>query len=454
MKRKPIPNLFTAAFVLIVLALSPRATMAQERLSFITDAEIEHIIREFATPLFQVAGLDPNAVRIFLVNDSKLNAFVAGGQNLFINTGLLMRSDSANQVIGVIAHETGHISGGHLARFGDEASSSAAQSIMAMVLAGAAAAAGRPDVGQAIALGGQHVALSGLLKYSRTQEGAADQAALKFLDASRQSSKGLMDFMQILGSQELVGDKYQDPYVRTHPLSADRVLTIREHVANSPYSDVPPSSEFVAKHRRMVVKLKAFLNPVAQTMREFPASYTSLEARYARAIALYRRPDLQAALAEIDGLLGDWPNDPFFRELKGQILFEYGNVNASIEPYRESARIVPDATSIRVALARALIESGDTALLDEAVENLQAALVRDPDSPFVWRQLGIAYGRQGKTGLSDLALAEEAIRRDRSPEAKFYAGRAARAFPTGSVPWIQAQDILRAIENTAEKNKR
>ena len=450
---RPIP-LFAACVLAAVLAL-PVPAEAANRFSFIRDAEIEQTIRSWAAPLFQVAGLESSAVQIYIVNDRSLNAFVTGGQKLFINTGLLMASEHAGQVIGVIAHETGHIAAGHLARTHEALRDSSAQSILAFVLGAAAAVGtGRGDVGAAIITGGQTASVRNFLQYSRTQEAAADHAALTYLEQTGQSARGFMEFMVVLADQELLSHQRQDPYVRTHPLSRDRIETIRAHVEMSPYSNRPVSPEDALLHARMKAKLQAFLEPLGRTLRRYPETDTSLPARLARAVAHYRKPDLDRALPIIDGLIADFPRDPFLHELRGQMLFENARLAEALPSYREAVRLMPESNLLRRDLGRLQIELDDPALLPEAVEHLRAAVKADRHDAFAWRRLAIAYGRRGLMGDSALALAEEALIIGKFENAVFQAGKAEKLLPRGSSAWLHAQDIRNAAEQAAKRAKR
>ena len=436
-----------------IVAAASWANAAPASISFIRDTEVENTIRSYATPIFEAAGLDPSAVRIYLVNDKQINAFVAGGQNLFINTGLLMLSENANQVVGVIAHEAGHIAGGHLVRVHDALARGTAESIVAMVLGAAAMVAGAPEVGAAVMSGGQNVALRNYLQYSRTQEASADSAAMRFLDSTQQSARGLLTFFELLSGQEALVTARQDPYLRTHPLTQDRIEALAAFVAKSPYSNQPPRPEYQAEHRRMLAKLHAFLDDPTIAARRYPESDQSLEGRYARAILLHRGAHLKEALTVIDGLIAEHPNDPYFQELNGQILFESGRPKEALSPYQKAVDLLPDAPLLRVDLARVQMATEDPKLLEPAVANLRAALRTEPKRPFVWRQLAIALGRNGQEGESSLAMAEEAMLLDKRAEARFHAGRAVDELPRGSPAWLQAEDILLAAEN-AEKDKR
>ena len=441
---------FLIVGLLIVSAAGFGAPVRAEKLSFIRDAEIESTIRAYATPLFEAAGLEAATVEVHLINSKRLNAFVAGGKKLFLNTGLLMAAEGPNQVIGVIAHETGHIAGGHLARTHDAMRNASITSILAFVLGAAAAVAGSPDIGMAVIAGGSALAQTTFLKYSRSQEQSADQFAVNVLDSTGQSARGLLEFLETLEDQQVLVSSRQDPYLRTHPLAGERIAFVRNHVDNSPYSDVPSPADQVASFARMKAKLLGFLDPRA-ALRAYPEDDTSLEARYARAIAHYRRPDLPRAFAEIDSLLAEHPGDGFFLELKGQILFENGHIDDAILPYGAAVAALPDEPLIRVGLAQALVESGRTEALDEAVRHLEIVVRQDPEQPLAWRLLSVAYGRTDRLGLSWLASAERAMLTGRPKDALGFATRANKLLPNGSPGQLRAQDIEFAAKNALKK---
>lgn len=428
-----------------MLMFNPVATA--QGLALIRDAEIENTIRSYSTPLFAAAGLDANAVDVYLVNDKRLNAFVAGGMNLFINTGLLQASDTPGEVIGVIAHETGHIAGGHLARTHDAIRGATAEAILAYILGAAVMATGASQAGAAIMGAGGAIAQGTLIRYTQTQEQAADQAAVRYLEATEQSAEGLLDMFGRLEDQELLVAARQDPYVRSHPLTRERIRFVENHVQTSQYSGQPESPARLERHSRMVAKLRAFLETPARALKAFPASDNSLEARYGRAIAYYRIPDLSRALAELDSLLVERPDDPYFHELKGQILFENGRVAEAIAPYQQAVRLRGDEPLLRLGLARAQIETGEPALNRAAIEHLREAVRIDPTYAPYLHFLGIAYGRDGQIALSSLALAEEALLRGDLPKAKVMAERAKDGLPSGSPPWLRAADIVNAAES-------
>lgn len=451
-----LTRLFLLATLALAVAAAPANAQQTGRRSFIRDAEVENTIRAYASPLFQAAGLDPDGVRIHLLVDPTLNAFVANGQNMFFHTGLLVRSETPSQLIGVIAHETGHIAGGHLVRIQDAVGNASSEALMGLLLGAAlGAATGRGDVAGAVMMGSQEVATRNLMSFSRTQEASADAAGLSYLDATGQSAKGLLEFFEILGDQELLVSARQDPYVRTHPLTRDRVANVRDFVAHSRFSNAPARPEFVEMHRRMRAKLFAFLESPVRTYQRYKESDNSIESRYARAIAAYRKPDMDTALPLIDGLIAERPKDPYFWELKGQMLFENGRGAEALEPYRKSVALLPGNTLLETELAQVEVEQEDASLLNDAKTHLNKALQSEPDNHSAWRLLAIAHGRLGDEGMAAYAMAEQTLLEGKLSDAAYHAGKAERLLPRSGPIWLRIQDIKeRATQVKAERDRR
>ena len=419
----------------------------------IRDTEIENTIRTLATPLFTAAGLSPEAVNVYVLNDRTLNAFVAGGQNLFLNSGLLIRAENANQLIGVMAHETGHIAGGHLARTSEAVREASTTALLSMLLGAATAiATGNAGAAAAIATGSQSMIERSLFSFSRTQESAADQAALRYLEETGQSSRGMLEFLEILSAQELLSANRRSPYLSTHPLTTDRIDVVRRHFETSPNSKAATPPALVAAYNRMRAKLTAFTEAPARTLQAYPESDQSASARYARAVAAYRRPDLAEALKRIDELIGEYPDDPYFHETKGQILFENGRAEEAREAYRTAHRLLPDASLIRIDLARVELALDKPELTASALAHLQEAIKREKTYAFAWHQLAIAYGRDGQLALSALSLAEEYMLRRQFIDAVQQAKRAQGQLARGSPAWLRAVDIEEAARREIEDN--
>ncbi len=433
-------------FTVLCLALAAgcgfvRPAGADDQIGFIRDAEIENIIRGWWTPIILAAGLDPQAVHIYIVNDPTLNSFVAGGQNLFLNTGTLLRSTSPNQIVGIMAHETGHIAGGHLSRSDQAMHNATVASIVAMVASAMAAAASRnPDAAAAGMLGGAGVGERSFLAFYVTQEASADHAAMTFLDRAHMSARGLLEFFGILEQEELLSGQREDPYLRDHPLTQDRINYIRDHVEHSPWSNVPDPPEWIAQHKLMKAKLDAFLSSPAQALSRYKADDNSVPARYARAIAYYRIPQLGTALEIINGLIKDHPNNPYFEELKGQMLFENGRVKDAIAPYERSVALNPDSALLKIELAQVQLESDDPAQVPKALTVLNDATRFESDNSELWRLLAIAYGRSNNMGMAALSLAEQGMAEGDWDNARQSAARALKLLPPGAQRQ-RAQDI-------------
>lgn len=463
----PVPHLFNRIITLICLALLAlglcRAAVAQPgQPNLIRDAEIENTIRTFITPIWRVAGLDPEAVAIMIVQDNSLNAFVAGGQRIFINTGLLIRTERPAQLIGVLAHETGHIAGGHLARQQEELRNLSTMQILETLLGGAAAVGGGiagggrgGGGGSVTGPGGQAIpgSLSSFLRYSQTQEASADQASITFLERAHESPKGTVEFLHILERQErLTIGRVSTPYLATHPLTPDRIATFEDAVARSPYANTPDSPQFIELHQRMIAKLLGFVAPDAALQR-YAEGDKAIPARYARAIALYRKGAIGSALLTLDGLLKERPNDPYFHELRGQILFENGRPAEAVPSYRRAVQLLPGAGIIKIDFARTLIETNKPDADREAVRNLDLATQQgESDSFELWRLEATGYSRMGNEGMTSLARAEMAVARGQRAEAKAHAAAAIRQLPAGTPAWQRAQDIQAYISSRPRRN--
>ncbi len=419
--------------------------------SLIRDTEIESTIQAYADPIFKVAGLPPELITIRIIADNSLNAFVVPGNRMFIHTGTLMAANESAAVIGVIAHETGHIVGGHTITFSDQMEAALTTTLLTTLLGVAAGiATGNTDLGMAVALGGQGTAQRQILAFSRGNESSADQFALKALDESQQSAVGLYRFFERISGQELLITDRQDPYVRTHPLTRSRMATIRAHIEQSPYSDTPPDPELEERHQRMVAKLYSFLKPQRSTLQKYPESDSSLPARYARSVAHYRRGRLDLSVPLIDGLIAERPNDPYFWELKGQMLFENGRLPEAIEAYQVSQEYLPFAPLILVAMAHAMVESGDPTYASATQDALRIALQEDPTDVFAWNLSAKSYAINDQPGLSAYAAAERALLLGQFGDVVRYTRKAESDLVTGTPVWVRLQDIKVVARNYME----
>jgi predicted Zn-dependent protease len=437
--------------VIVIVSLSVSLASAPARAAGIRDAEIEHTIRTYASPLLRAAEIEQRDFGLHIVNDKALNAFVARGQRIFITSGLLMSAERPGQVIGVLAHEIGHITGGHLARLEGALDDARSQALIGQII-GLALGVLAKDAGVAAAgtAAGTGVAVKNLLKYSRIQEQSADQLAVNLLDQTQTSARGLLEFFELLQDQELLVRARQDDYVVTHPLTQNRIGFVRNHVAKSPYSDKKLPTILQAMHDRMVAKLKGFINPPSRTLFEFKADDPSVMARYARAVAYFRDARIAQALPLIDGLIADAPGDAYFHELKGQMLFENGRIKEALPSYQKAVDLQPGQPLLRVGLAHAQIELNQPDLISVALRNLEQAIRYDRFMPLSWRLAATAYGRSGDIGMSALALAEQNLLLGRNLDAAGQAKKAQRLLKDNSPSWLRAQDIA----NTADRARR
>ena len=445
-------SLAAAVAALAPVFAAPAASAQQ--LPLIRDAEIETLLADYARPIFKVAGLGSNRIEMRIVHEDSFNAFVVDGRNVFINTGALTVSDTPNQVIGVIAHETGHITGGHMAalraRIAKDQTRALIASILGLGLMVAGGTSGHSlggnDLGNAgtgILMGGNELVQRGLLSQMRQQESAADQAGIKFLEATHQSGRGMLETFERFAQQEYISDTQKDAFVRSHPVATDRLARLRTLVEQSPYYNVKDDPNLQLRHDLMRAKLSGYLERPGIVLNRYPTTDQSLPARYGRALAHYFQggngPD--SALAEMDALIRDRPANPWFLEVKADMLIRSGRKSEAIRPLRQALKLVPDATLIQVELADCLQSIGDPVSMNESVALLRRSLVDDKNG-HAYRLLATAYYAQGKGPEADAAQAQAEFEEGDLKKAQIFAKRAQAHLRQGTPEWITTDDII------------
>jgi predicted Zn-dependent protease len=447
----------TALATAIALVVAPMAALAQEPkgLAILRDTETEQLLREYVRPILRVAGLEKQNIQVTIINQAVFNAFVADGHRIFINHGALLQSETPNQVIGVLAHETGHLAGGHLARLREQLAQAQTQMIIAMLLGAGAMVAGTrggnssgsnglADAGAAAIAGPQSMIMRSLLSYQRQQEESADRAGVKFLNATGQSAKGMYETFKRFTNDSLFSSHGADPYYQSHPMPADRVAALEEIARTSPYWDKKDDPALQLRHDMMRAKISAFLENQDTVYRRYPLSNTTLPARYAHAITTYLHGDLRNALGQIDALIQTQPNNPYFYELRGQALLEGTKPAEALAPLRKALALSNNAPLIEILLGQALVATENKANLDEAISILRNAMAREAEQPLGYTQLAMAYARKGDLAEADLASAQAAFLRGDNKTARDLASRAKTRFAVGTPGWVRADDIVSA----------
>jgi predicted Zn-dependent protease len=414
----------------------------------IRDAETEELLRDYTRPILKAAGLASQKIEVVVINDRAFNAFVADGRRIFVNVGALTDSKTPNQIIGVLAHETGHIAGGHLARRREQIANMQTMAILGM-LAGAGAmvagARGNNNMSQAapgLLTAPQSMIQRTLLSYVRSQEESADRAGVKFLEATQQSPRGMVETFQRFANDTMFISSQVDPYLQSHPMPRDRIMNLEHLAQQSPYFNKKDPPELQLRHDMMRAKLFAFTDSYGSTARRYPSSDMSLPARYARAIATYRFGELRSALAQIDVLIAAQPSNPYLHELRGQALLEAGKAREAIPDLRRAVQMSKGSPLIRVLLGQALVQTNDKSLTDEAIHELRMAVDKEPTASIGYRELAVAYARKGDQPNADLFSAQAAFNNGDIRTARQLALRAQKSFPAGSPGWIKSDDIV------------
>jgi predicted Zn-dependent protease len=452
LNRRPVAVL---ARLLMLLALS-FAAMVQpaSAQSVLRDAETEALLRDISRPLIEAAGLRPNDVQVVLLYDNSINAFVAGGQIVYLHSALITSADNANEVQGVIAHELGHVTGGHMIRLHDGIEQATHITILSLLLGAAAMAAGAGEAGMGIMAMGQQAALGRFLAFSRVQENSADQAGASYLSQAGISGRGSLAFFRRLQNLEFRLNIPQDNgYARTHPLHQERISRLENSYQADPAWDRPTDPVLEERFQRVKAKLTGYVDDARQVLNRYPESDRSMPARYARAYAYHRTAHPERALAESESLLAERPADPYFLELKGQILLESGRPREALESLREAVRIAPDQPLISALLGHALISTEDPDNFEEAKRVLRIAVQRDNNNPFAWYQLGIVYDREGDPARAALATAERYNLQGEPGLALPNAEQAMMGIPVGTPDWLRAQDIAMVSRSAVTRRR-
>jgi predicted Zn-dependent protease len=446
---RAVKSSIIAAAALLAFA-APAAAQGQP--SIIRDVEIEETLRVYARPAIEAAGLNPSEIQIALIGDPSINAFVTNGQKIFVHTGLIQRARNPNEIIGVLAHETGHIAGGHLARNREAMSYAMRPAMISIGLGLLAIAAGAPDAGAALIGGAPQFAQASFVRHTQVQESAADQAGAQYLEASGQSGRGLIDFFNREFRPNEFAVRRVPAYMVTHPFTSDRIEALRQRVENSEHNSATDTPDSLRRFAFMQAKLTGFIEPLNRTLQLYPETDVSQPARYARAIAYCgcgvasKVPDLPRARAEIGALIAADPRNPFFQELAGQILFENGRSEEAVPFHRRALELRPREALLQINLARALLAVNGRAGADEAIRLLQQALQTEPDNAFGWRELASAHDVRGEDGLARLASAEMAYAVGDMGRALSFAERARRTLPQGTASWQRASDIVASAQ--------
>jgi predicted Zn-dependent protease len=445
---------FLARLMMLLAVSFAAAVQPAAAQSILRDAETETLFREMSKPIIEAAGLRPDNVQIVLLNEPSINAFVAGGQIVYVHSGLIAAADNVNEVQGVVAHELGHVTGGHVLRFDQGVKMATSIMLLSLVLGAAAMAAGAGDAGAGIMAAGQQAAMGKFLAFSRTQESSADAAGASFLNKAGISGKGSLSFFKKLQNQEFrYAIPQEDSYARTHPLTGERIAALEQVYKTASSWDAKSDPALEAKFQRVKGKLSGFVDDPKRTLKVFPESNTTVPARYARAYAWHKTAYPEKAMDEVDHLLQAFPNDPFFLELKGQVLLESGRPAEALESLRIAVKQAPDQPLISALLGHALIATEKPENFEEAKSVLRTAIGRDNSNPFAWYQLGIVYDREGDQGRAALATAERYNLENEPKLALANAEQALGAIPTGTRDWVRAQDIA-MVSRTAVANQK
>ena len=446
-------KIFSILILLPLIFSNVKIASAKQR-HIITDAEIQSYLEDLTKPLLKAAGISTSDVKLYILADASLNAFVSGGRKIFLHTGLLMNTVTPGQLRGVLAHEIGHIAGGHLIRTSEVARKASNVAMVSSILSATAIVlTGKGEAATALLGNGQNIARQVFLRHSRAQESAADNAAARYLRLTKQNPKGLLDFLKILKKNEAMSTVVQSPYFRTHPLTKDRIAFFENQIAIHPNNASEYSSIMANRHKRMIAKLFGFLEPPSKTFKRYQKNMDSIVSKYAYAIAFHKNANTAEALSLLDELLSIGSKDPYFWELKGQVLFESAEPNEARVAYQKALNLGKHIPLIREQLARVELAIGTPNMNLSALKHSQISVQAMPTSTLSWHNLAIAQGRTGDVAMANLSLAEEALLQNRIKMVILYANRAQKLLQSNTPSYQRSKDIIELAQRISKRKK-
>jgi len=421
-------------------------------LNIVRDTEIEEILHQEMDPIFSAANMDPKRVALYVVSDNDVvNAQTGSGYNMVVFSGLLLKTKTPNELEGVIAHETGHMARGDVARMGAESSRGVTgPMIIGLGLGILAALAGAPEAAAGMIYSGNYFGQLNGLAFTRDIEARADQAAITYLEKAGYSGRGIVDFFNFFRYEETFSDAKKYPFWFSHPLSDERIEALTERAKAQPHYNTPDTPESIAAYEVMKAKLKAYTQRPFQTYIDYPESDMSFPARYARAIADFQELETGKGLKEIDALIAERPYDPYLYEVKGQSLMDVSRAAEGEAALRQAVQLKPDAPLLRVLLAQDLLAENDPKKIPDAIANLNRSLIGEPDSPIAWQYLSEAYDASGNDGMARLATAEQDFHLGQVRDARAFAMRARTLLKHGTPDWQRATDIVLSSNPSAD----
>ena len=445
-----VSRLTSIPALMLAVAMWLTATAQSQAQSLIRDPDIEYGLRELAFPVLRAAGLNTKRVRILVVNDVTFNAFVIDNNTIYLNYGLILTVDGPEMLQAVIAHEAAHIANGHLARRSENLRATQRNAQLGTALALIVAAAGGGEAAVGIAAGTSGSALRGFLGHTRAEEASADRSSASYLRWAGISPDGMVELHRKFAGQELLSEANQDPYMRSHPTSRER-LRAAEAFLDEFGDKARPDPNADYWFARVKGKLSAFLRSPVWTLRR-AAEETHRDIRLIReATAHHRNRNLAHAGAAIDEALEIRPDDPFYHELKGQILLENRRLKDAVAAYGAAVDLAPRDSLVLAGYGRALLADGQT---EKALHVLEKARARDYRNGRLMQDLGAAYTQMGNKGMASTVTAERYALQGRLDDAGIHAKRALGQLPEGSPGWQRAQDVLIASEQAKKKKRK
>ncbi|MFQ6729709.1 MAG: M48 family metalloprotease [Alphaproteobacteria bacterium] len=422
------------AFLLAVFFMIPAHAV-----SMINDTETEKLLADLIQPLANAAKIPDGRLKIHIVDDDDFNAFVSGGEDVYIYTGLLKQIKTPNALQAVVAHEMGHMLGGHTAQMADRLSAEMKRTMLIQALGvGLMVAGGNPSLGAGVLAGSSGIAQQSMLAFTRDEERIADNMGVNLMIDAGQNPNGFVTVFEQM--RDLTGELESkiNPNRINHPLTNERLNNVKSQIKQS---DIKNTHTAQPDEYEMVrAKLIGYLDNSKSVLAKYPYTDKSSPALYARAIANMRNGNLDGAKMGVQTLISRMPDNPYMYELMGDIEYQFGHYDDSVRAYEQALKLTKNAPQIQTALALVLTERKKPNDDTRAIELCKASLLSEPTA-FTYWVLARAYG-DNDNGRSAWAMAEYYHMNKKEDEAKKYAKIAQKHLKKTDPEYIKAGELV------------
>ena len=441
---------------ILLVIFSCNAYSAQKNI-IIRDAEIEYFLYKVILTVSDGYFRNTQPFQPVLISNNEYNAFVTGSNKIFINTGLINKSKSINEIQGVLAHEIGHLILNHSSSRSINTSNLSKYSKFATIAGIALSAGGKLDSNSALGLilGTQDIAIKSAFQFSRIQEQQADKYALDTFRKKKISLTGLENLLLRLSQREVSTNNSVVGYYRSHPFSKQRLEQLKKYKSSNYISNKNNEDIYINNFNISLDyiknKIRAYGSDPFEILNKKDNNNNIFFANYSRIIAYKKTGEYEPAIDTLKVLQNKYPDYPFYYELAGDIYFSKGSYNKSIREYKKALNNLNEKyiyadDLIKFSLVKSYLQTNKAQDLKESIQILEQMLHNSPKWKLLWRLLAKSSGKLGQKGITYIALAEESLLKKNFIKAKKYVDLALKQKTITNSYKLRGLDILSRIK--------